>query len=171
MYLPTEDKAYRSRKEMRESIVVGLGGRVAEALVLDDISTGASGDIQQVTKVARAMVTKYGMSDKLGPIQYGTDESNPFLGRDVGHMSNYSEEIAAEIDDEIRSTINTAYQGAEKILSEHVGKLHELAGILMEKEKIGGDEFREIMEGKKTPTFAEAAESAKHEVDEELGED
>ncbi len=171
MYLPAEDKSYRSRKEMRESIIVGLGGRVAEALVLDDISTGASGDIQQVTKVARAMVTKYGMSDKLGPIQYGTDDSNPFLGRDVGHMSNYSEEIAAEIDDEIRSTINTAYEKAEKILSENMEKLHELAGVLFEKEKISGDEFRELMEGKKTFTFAESAESAEREVDEELKED
>ena len=102
MHLPTEDRSYQSRNEMRENLVVLLGGRVAEALVLDDISTGASNDIERATKIARAMVTKYGMSEKLGPITYGSDDSNPFLGKEMGHISNYSEQTASEIDEEIQ---------------------------------------------------------------------
>ena len=108
MHLPTEDRSYQSRKEMKEDLVVLLGGRVAEALTLDDISTGASNDIERATKVARSMVTKYGMSDKLGPIQYGTDDSEPFLGRDMGHIRNYSEETASAIDNEIKMLVEDA---------------------------------------------------------------
>ena len=120
MHLPTEDRSYMSRDEMREELVVLLGGRVAEALVLDDISTGASNDIERATKIARAMVTKYGMSEKLGPITYGSDDSNPFLGKEMGHISNYSEQTASEIDEEIQSIISTAYQKTEKILTDHI---------------------------------------------------
>jgi len=148
MYLPTEDKSYQSREEMRERLVVLLGGRVAEALVLGDISTGASDDIERATKIARAMVTKYGMSDKLGTITYGTDDSNPFLGREMGgHVSNYSEKTASEIDDEIHSMISDAFNKTKSILKEHIDKLHDLAGILFEKEKITGQEFAAIMIG------------------------
>ncbi len=152
MHLPTEDRTYKSRDEMREELVVLLGGRVAEALVLDDISTGASNDIERATKIARAMVTKYGMSDKLGPITYGTDDSNPFLGKEMGHISNYSEQTASEIDEEIQSIISTAYAKTEKILKEHMEELHRLAGVLYEKEKVDGVEFQQVMDGNLLPS-------------------
>ena len=152
MHLPTEDRSYKSRDEMREELVVLLGGRVAEALVLDDISTGASNDIERATKIARAMVTKYGMSEKLGPIAYGSDDSNPFLGKEMGHISNYSEQTASEIDEEIQSIISTAYQKTEKILTDHIDELHRLAGVLYEKEKIDGVEFQQVMDGNLLPS-------------------
>ena len=154
MHLPTEDRTYRSREEMREELVVLLGGRVAEALVLDDISTGASNDIERATKIARAMVTKYGMSDKLGPITYGSDDSNPFLGKEMGHISNYSEQTASEIDEEIQSIISTAYEKTEKILKDHMEELHRLAGVLYEKEKVDGMEFQQVMDGTLLPSGA-----------------
>ncbi|MCH5353729.1 MAG: ATP-dependent zinc metalloprotease FtsH, partial [Acutalibacter sp.] len=147
MHLPTEDRSYRSRNEMREELVVLLGGRVAEALVLDDISTGASNDIERATKIARAMVTKYGMSESLGPITYGTDDSNPFLGKEMGHISNYSEQTASQIDAEIQAIISAAYQQTEQILKDHIDELHRLAGVLYEKEKLDGDEFQQVMDG------------------------
>ena len=152
MHLPTEDRSYKSRDEMREELVVLLGGRVAEALVLDDISTGASNDIERATKIARAMVTKYGMSEKLGPITYGSDDSNPFRGKEMGHISNYSEQTASEIDEEIQSIISTAYQKTEKILTDHIDELHRLAGVLYEKEKIDGVEFQQVMDGNLLPS-------------------
>ncbi len=151
MHLPSEDRTYRSRNEMREELIVLLGGRVAEALVLDDISTGASNDIERATKIARAMVTKYGMSEKLGPITYGSDDSNPFLGKEMGHISNYSEQTASEIDEEIQKLISTAYQQTEQILKEHIDELHRLAGVLYEKEKLDGTEFQEVMNGTLLP--------------------
>ena len=152
MHLPTEDRSYKSRDEMREELVVLLGGRVAEALVLDDISTGASNDIERATKIARANVTKYGMNEKLGPITYGSDDSNPFLGKEMGHISNYSEQTASEIDEEIQSIISTAYQKTEKILTDHIDELHRLAGVLYEKEKIDGVEFQQVMDGNLLPS-------------------
>ena len=151
MHLPTEDRSYKSRNEMKEELVVLLGGRVAEALVLDDISTGASNDIERATKIARAMVMKYGMSEKLGPITYGTDESNPFLGKEMGHVSNYSEQTASEIDEEIQTIISTAYDKTEQILKEHIDELHRLAGVLYEKEKLDGSEFQQVMDGSLLP--------------------
>ena len=151
MHLPTEDRSYRSRNEMREELVVLLGGRVAEALVLDDISTGASSDIERATKIARAMVTKYGMSEKLGPITYGSDGSNPFLGKEMGHISNYSEQTASEIDEEIQKLISTAYQQTEMILRDHIEELHRLAGVLYEKEKLDDKEFQLVMDGTLLP--------------------
>ena len=171
MHLPTEDRTYRSRDEMREELVVLLGGRVAEALVLDDISTGASNDIERATKIARAMVTKYGMSDKLGPITYGTDDSNPFLGKEMGHISNYSEQTASEIDEEIQSIISTAYEKTEKILKEHIDKLHRLAGVLYEKEKIDGVEFQQVMDGNLLPSGAAQAMTQNTQPQEALPED
>ncbi len=156
MHLPTEDRSYRSRNEMREELIVLLGGRVAEALVLDDISTGASNDIERATKIARAMVTKYGMSEKLGPITYGTDDSNPFLGKEMGHISNYSERTAAEIDEEIQSLISWAYRETEQILKDHLEELHRLAGVLYEKEKLDGSEFQLVMDGALLPGGAQA---------------
>lgn len=155
MQLPAEDRSYKSREEMREELVVLLGGRVAEALVLDDISTGASNDLERATKIVRNMVTKYGMSESLGPITYGSDDSNPFLGKDMGHVSNYSEETASEIDTEIRSIMSKAYQKTEKILSDHLDQLHRVAAVLFEKEKIDGSDFKKVMEENLLDGFGE----------------
>ena len=137
MHLPTEDRSYRGRKEMLEELVVLLGGRVAEALVLDDISTGASNDIERATKIVRSMVMKYGMSDKLGPITYGSEGSNPFLGKEMGHVSNYSEQTASEIDEEIQRIMHQAYDHTRQILEDHMDDLHRVAGVLFEREKGG----------------------------------
>ena len=152
MHLPTEDRSYRSRTEMKEELIVLLGGRVAEALVLGDISTGASNDIERATKIVRAMVMKYGMSDQLGPITYGTDDSNPFLGKEMGHVSNYSERTAAEIDEEIQRMMGEAYQQTEQILKDHMEELHRLAGVLFEREKVDAQEFLDVMNGKLLPS-------------------
>ncbi len=154
MHLPTEDRSYQSRNEMKEELIVLLGGRVAEALVLDDISTGASNDIERATKIARAMVTKYGMSEKLGPITYGSDDSNPFLGKEMGHISNYSEQTASEIDAEIQQIISAAYEQTEQILKDHIDELHRLAAVLYEKEKLDGTEFQQVMDGSLLPGAA-----------------
>ncbi len=147
MSLPQEDRSYKLRNEMKEEIAVLLGGRVSEALILGDISTGASNDIERASKIAKQMVTKYGMSDKIGPIQYSSSANNEeiFLGRDYGHTNDYSNEIANEIDMEIRNIISEEYKKARDILSEHVDKLHAVAKVLMEKEKVSGEEFAEIM--------------------------
>ncbi len=145
MHLPTEDRSYQSRNEMLESLIVLLGGRVAEALVLDDISTGASNDIERATQTARSMVTKYGMSDTLGPIKYGSDNSEPFLGRDMGHIRNYSEETASKIDAEVKRMITNAYQQTEDILNQHMDKLHQVAQYLFKHEKMSGEEFYQMM--------------------------
>ncbi len=146
MYRPLEDKSYRSKTEMEESIVSLLGGRVAEKMILNDISTGAQNDIQRATETARNMVTKYGMSDVLGPMTFGDDNDEVFLGRGFAHSRTYSEEVAREIDAEISSIIQTAYKRAQDILTEHIEKLHEVAKRLLEKEKIDGEEFNSIFE-------------------------
>lgn len=147
MPLPSEDKSYRSKQEMEEDIVVSLGGRVAEALVLDDISTGASNDIQKATKTARDMVTKYGMSDKLGPINYTSGEGEVFLGRDMGHGRDFSEKTASIIDDEVLTLVKKGYNRAESILKQYMEKLHEIAKYLIKHEKMDGDTFEQIMQG------------------------
>ncbi|WP_082759893.1 ATP-dependent zinc metalloprotease FtsH [Abyssisolibacter fermentans] len=149
MILPKEDKYYTSKIEMEETLIHLLGGRVAEKLVLNDISTGASNDIERATKIARNMVTHYGMSDKLGPMTYGTDDNEVFIGRDLGRSKNYSEEVAAEIDNEMRCIIDNAYNKAQKLLSENMDKLHEVAQALLEKETLSAEEFEEIFTGKK----------------------
>ncbi len=149
--LPEEDRNYRTKGEMKDEIIVLLGGRVAEKLILDDISTGASNDIERATNIARAMVTKYGFSDKLGPIVYGTDENEVFLGKDFGHTRNYSEEVAAEIDAEIRSIVDTAYQTCTDVLSAHLDQLHQIAAFLIEHEKMEKEEFKALMEGREIP--------------------
>lgn len=147
MPLPSEDKSYNSRNEMIEDIVVCLGGRVAEALILDDISTGASNDIEKATKTARSMVTKYGMTKELGCICYGTDNSAVFLGRDMGRTQDYSEATAAKIDELVLQIVNDAYDRAEKILSENIDKLHEIAAYLIKHEKMGSEDFEAVMNG------------------------
>ena len=144
MYRPTEDKSFMSRTEMVENIVSLLGGRVAEKLILDDISTGASNDIERATKIARAMVTKYGMSERVGTITLGQNQEEVFLGRDFAQAKEYSEETAGIIDEEVKSIIDAAYKKAETILREHIDKLHSVAGVLLEKEKIDGNEFDRI---------------------------
>ena len=144
MYRPAEDKSFRSKTEMEESIVSLLGGRVAEKLILDDISTGASNDIERATAISRAMVTKYGMSERLGTITFGADQEEVFLGRDLAHAKEYSEETAAVIDEEVKKIVDAGYEKAINILSEHVDKLHAVAKVLLEKEKIDGDEFDKI---------------------------
>ena len=146
MYRPTEDKSFISKTYMEETIVSLLGGRVSEALILDDISTGASNDIERATKMARSMVTVYGMSDRLGTIMFDGDNGEVFLGRDLAQSKTYSEETAAIIDEEIKKIIDTAYERAKQILSENIDKLHIVAGILLEKEKIDGDEFDRVFE-------------------------
>ena len=144
MYRPTEDKSFMSKSEMEETIISLLGGRVAESLILNDISTGASNDIERASKIARDMVTRYGMSDRLGTITFGTNQEEVFLGRDFTQQKNFSEETAGIIDEEVKKIIDRAYNTARQILSENVDKLHRVAGILLEKEKIDGDEFEEI---------------------------
>ncbi|MCL2564635.1 MAG: ATP-dependent zinc metalloprotease FtsH [Defluviitaleaceae bacterium] len=151
MHLPGEDKSYMSKTLMEQQIVALLGGRAAEELVLKDITTGASNDIERATNIARAMVTKYGMSDKLGPINLGDDNNEVFIGRDWGHTRNYGENIASEIDAEIKNMVDTAYKKAMAILSENMDVLNKITDVLMEKEKITGAEFRALFpEGKLT---------------------
>lgn len=160
MPLPSEDKSYNSRTEMLEDIVVCLGGRVAEAIILDDISTGASNDIEKATKTARDMVTKYGMTKELGCICYGKDNSAVFLGRDMGHTQDYSEQTAAKIDELILEIVNNAYDRAETILKDNIDKLHEVAAYLIKHEKMGGEDFEAVMNGTYVePVEVEDAES------------
>ena len=147
MHMPLEDKMYRSKKGMEDEIVTLLGGRVAESIILGDISTGASNDIQRATEIARGMVTKYGMSDTLGPITFGSGETEVFLGKDFNHVRNYSEEIAKNIDEEIRKIVTAGYNRCESILKENIDKLHVLADYLITNEKIDGDDFIKLMNG------------------------
>ena len=168
--VPDEDRMVTSRKEMIEDIVVSLGGRVAEKLTLDDVSTGASNDIQKATAVARNMVTKYGMSEKLGTVLYGSEHSSDevFLGRDFSSGKNYSEKTAAEIDEEIRSIIDGAYETCKKILSEHADKLRFVAEFLLKYEMMDGDQFLAAMERDATiEEIAEIAEQKKRESEAE----
>ena len=146
MYRPTEDKSFMSKTEMEENIVSLLGGRVAEALILNDISTGASNDIERASQIARNMVTKYGMSERVGAIMFGGGQGEVFLGRDFAQTKDYSEETANIIDEEVKRIVDTAYNRARTILSEHVDKLHAVASVLLEKEKIEGEEFDKIFE-------------------------
>ncbi len=146
MYIPTEDKSHVSRTTLLESICSLLGGRAAEALTQDDICTGASNDIQRATETARKMVTRYGMSEKLGPIMFGTDQEEVFLGRDFSSTPNYSNEWAAEIDQEIERIVTEQYDKAKSILTQDIKKLHKVAKILFKEEKISGEDFRKIME-------------------------
>lgn len=150
MSLPVKDKSYVSKNEMYENIVVLLGGRVAEKLIIDDISTGASNDLERATSTARNMVTRYGFSDNLGPVVYGQGDHEVFLGRDYTNTPSYSDNVAAEIDNEIRTLIESAFTDAEKILNEHMDKLHVVAKYLMKYEKVDGATFEKLMNGELT---------------------
>lgn len=159
MQIPTEDRAYHTKKEMEEDLVVMLGGRVSEALTLDDISTGASNDIERATKLAHSMIAKYGMSEELGPITYGRDESEPFLGRDMGHIRDYSEATSSAIDREIKRMMLEAYHKTETILKNHIDQLHQTAKYLYENEKMSGEEFARLMKESEAPKPPEPPET------------
>ena len=146
MHLPTEDRSYTSKAKLKDEMVGLLGGRVAEKLILSDISTGAKNDIDRTSAIARAMVMEYGMSEKLGTISYGSDNNEVFLGRNLGHSRNFSEEVGAEIDKEVKRLIDEAYVKAEQLLKDNINKLHAVAMALLEKEKIDGEEFRRIFD-------------------------
>ncbi len=171
MYIPTEDKDFRYKNEMLDELVTFLGGRCAEKLIMGDISTGASNDIERATEMARKMVTRYGMSDKLGPVNYAGSNDEVFLGKDYGHAKTVSESTAQAIDDEVKAIMVNAMSRTEAILSEHVDKLHALAQYLIMHEKIDGKKFAALMEG----TLAEPAEQpetmqAVDEVKEEIAQ-
>lgn len=142
--LPQQDKFYMSKSELEEQIVSLLGGRVAEKLVLDDVSTGAKNDIERATAIARKMITEYGMSDTLGPMTFGSEHDEVFIGKDFGRSRNYSEEVAAMIDKEIRKIIDAAYNKTETLLRENINKLHGVAQALLEKEKLDKSDFEEV---------------------------
>jgi len=165
MSLPEHDKSYVSKTEMRENIITLLGGRVAEQIILDDISTGASNDIERATAIARNMVTKYGFSEKLGPMVYGNEQGEVFLGRDFNSSRNYSENVAAEIDAEMRKLIEDGYNTAEKLLKDHIDQLHFLAKYLMKFEKIDDVDFEKLMKGEMDESILDA--EVKNEVAEQ----
>ena len=144
MPLPGKDEMFNSKNKMLEHIVVSLGGRVAEEMIFGDVTTGASQDIKQATQTARAMVTQYGMSDKVGMINYGSDDDEVFIGRDLAHTRNYAEQTAALIDSEVKRIIDEAYEKAKTIISEHEYVLHKCAELLIEKEKINQNEFEAL---------------------------
>ena len=156
MYQPEHDEMHLMKSKMLEDIVGLLGGRVAEKIIFNDISTGASNDIERASEQARKMVTRYGMSDKLGPIAFGQNNDEVFLGKDYNHMRNYSEAVASQIDDEVEKIILNAYKQTEDILTEHIDKLHAVALELVKREKLTGDEFKRIMNGEELePLFAD----------------
>ncbi len=151
LYQPEKDEMHMMRSRMLDDIVGLLGGRVAEKIIFDDISTGASNDIERASEIARKMVTKYGMSEKLGPIAFGKDNDEVFIGKDYNHVRNYSEAVASEIDEEVESIVLAAYGRTEQILREHIDKLHAVAKALVEREKIDAEEFYALMEGRELP--------------------
>ncbi len=172
MSIPTEDKSYTTKNDMLDNLVTLLGGRVAEAIVLGDISTGASNDIQRATEIARGMITKYGMSDELGPISFTSGHNEVFLGRDYGQTRNYSEKVASSIDAEMNSIITGAYKRCEDILATDIDKLHAVAQYLIEHEKMSGETFKNIMTGasqaeeQTADTVAEETAEAAEETEE-----
>ena len=173
MPLPEEDQAYRTKKYMEEYIVVCLGGRVAEKLTMEDISTGAYGDIKQATQMARAMVTSYGMSDKIGPIDYGSEDGEIFLGRDFAAGKGYSEVKAAEIDDEIHRIIETAYHQCEALLTEHMDAMTRVAEYLIRNETMDGETFKKVFNGEEVPdkvVGADLVSELQKDLNEKLGE-
>ena len=171
MSLPEHDRSFRSKTQMEEEIIVLLGGRVAEKIVLDEISTGASNDIERATDLARSMITRYGFSEKLGPIVYGHDNSEVFLGRDYSQGRNYSENVAAEIDGEIRELIDTSYENAKQILLNHRDQLDKVAHYLMEHEKIDGDDFVKLMNGESLDDNTAAPVSENSDTAPDVSED
>ena len=170
LYTPEKDEMHMMKSRMLDDIVSLLGGRVAEKLIFNDISTGASNDIQRASEIARKMITKYGMSEKLGPIAFGSDNDEVFLGKNYNHTRNYSENVAAMIDEEVEKIINEAYERTEKILSEHIDKLHLLAETLVKLEKVNEEQFISLMENGELPEEKEEVTPEKIEVAEEVEE-
>lgn len=176
MNLPTEERYYSIKSEMENEIVILLGGRLAEKLVLGDISTGAQNDLSRVTKIARNMVTSYGMSDNLGSMTYGSGDQEVFIGKDLARARDYSEDIAAAIDKEMRTIVDEAYERAEKLLSENLDKLHEIAKALLERETLNAKEFEMVFVGEELPPmegYKDLAEKAEviEETEEEIKEE
>jgi cell division protease FtsH len=165
MQLPKEDKYYATKSEMEKRLIILLGGRVAESLILHDVSTGAQNDLKRATEISRAMVTNYGMSEKLGTMTYGNGDE-VFLGRDLATMKNYSEEVAYEIDKEIRRIMDESYDQAMKLLQENVDKLHQIAKALLERETINSEEFEYIFRNDYDTFMANPEEAAKEIEDE-----
>ena len=146
MPLPEKDEMFMTRGKMLDTLMVDLGGRIAEELIIKDITTGASQDIKQATQLARAMVTQYGMSERVGLLDYGADENEVFIGRDLAHTRSYGEEIASIIDEEVKRLIDDAHEKAQTMLKTHEQVLHDCAKLLVEKEKIGREEFEALFE-------------------------
>ncbi len=146
---PQEDKSYHTRSQLMEEIIIALGGRAAEDIIMDEVSTGASSDLKKVNQIARNMVTKYGMSEKLGNMIFGNENDEVFIGRDLAQARNYSDEVAAIIDNEVKSIIDSAYEKTVYLLKENIDRLNKLAEVLLEKEKVEGTEFEEIFESVK----------------------
>ena len=144
MPLPEKDEIFNSKNKMLQNIMVALGGRIAEEMIFGDVTTGASQDIKQATATARAMVTQYGMSEKIGMINYGSDDDEVFIGRDLAHTKSYGERVAGEIDSEVKRIIDECYDKARKIIQEHEDVLHACCSLLIEKEKIGQEEFESL---------------------------
>ena len=147
MPLPERDEMFITRGRMLQDIMVSLGGRIAEEIIFDDITTGASSDIKKATNAARDMVTRYGMSKNIGVINYGSDDDEVFIGRDLAHAKNHSELVSGQIDNEVKSIIDDCYDKAKAVILEHMDVLHKCAGLLLEKEKIGRAEFEALFEG------------------------
>jgi cell division protease FtsH len=168
--LPKEDRYYATRSEMLDELKVLLGGRVAEALVLKEISSGASNDLQRATALARQMICEYGMSEKIGPVTFGHRQDQVFLGRDIARDKDYSEEVAAEIDKEVRSFLDNAYAATENLLNEHMDKLHLIAEALIERETLEKEEIADLMKHGRilTKEEREALEAASDPVVEAL---
>jgi cell division protease FtsH len=145
LFVPDEDISYVSKSRMKDQIVIALGGRAAEEIVFDEVTTGASSDLERVTKIARAMVTRFGMSDKLGPMMFGQKEEMIFLGREISEQRDYSEAVAEEIDDEVRGLVNGAYDRARALLREHRDRLDLVANRLLDVETLEQDEFLVLM--------------------------
>lgn len=170
MYQPEHDEMHLMKSKMLDDIVGLLGGRVAEKIIFNDISTGASNDIERASEQARKMVTRYGMSDTLGPIAFGQNNDEVFLGKDYNHMRNYSEAVASQIDEEVEKIILNAYKQTEDILTEHIDKLHAVALELVKREKLTGEEFKRLMNGEKLEPLFSDEEEAKPESESEKTE-
>jgi len=171
MYRPKEDKFYSTKSEMFAEIIELLGGRAAEKIVLNDISTGASNDIERASNIARQMVTKFGMSDSIGPINYGSDSDEVFIGRDFAHSKNYSEQISAEIDSEVRKIITQCYEKCLALINENLDKLESVAAVLLEREVITGEEFETVFAGGVLPEKEEIKAETSEETTDPISED
>ncbi len=170
MYQPEHDEMHLMKSKMLDDIVGLLGGRVAEKIIFNDISTGASNDIERASEQARKMVTRYGMSEKLGPIAFGQNNDEVFLGKDYNHMRNYSEAVASQIDEEVEKIILNAYKQTEDILTEHIDKLHAVALELVKREKLTGEEFKRLMNGEELEPLFSDEEEAKPETESAVAE-